>query len=98
MFQRYGPATVFLARFVFGLRVVAGPLAGVLRMHWKRFVLYNLMGAAVWVTTISWIGYLFGRHWEVLMRALRRLDVAIVLVCAIVVFLFWRHYREKSAS
>lgn len=98
MFQRYGPPTVFLARFVFGLRVVAGPLAGVLRMHWKRFALYNLMGAAVWVTTISLIGYLFGRHWEVLVRALRRLDVAIVLLCAIVVFLLWRHYRKESAS
>jgi membrane-associated protein len=31
-FQRYGPAPVFFARFVAGLRVVAGPLAGILRM------------------------------------------------------------------
>lgn len=98
MFEEYGPVTVFLARFIFGLRVVAGPLAGVLRMHWKKFAIYNFLGAAVWVSTISTIGYLFGRHWETLTGIVRRVDVAIVLVCAVVVWLLWRHYREESPS
>ena len=46
MFERFGPATVFVARFVFGMRIIAGPLAGVLRMQWRRFVLFNFLGAA----------------------------------------------------
>src|SRR5579864_6985353 len=37
LFARYGAATIFFARFVFGLRILAGPLAGVLRMPWLRF-------------------------------------------------------------
>src|SRR5271157_2276809 len=37
MFERYGAAAVFFARFIFGVRVFAGPLAGVLRMHWRKF-------------------------------------------------------------
>lgn len=98
MFQRYGPPTVFLARFIFGLRIVAGPLAGVLRMEWKRFAIYNFLGAAVWVTTISTVGYLFGRHWDTLTRIFRRLDVAIAIVCALMVFLLWRRYRGEPAS
>ena len=53
MFERFGPVTVFFARFVFGMRVLAGPLAGVLRMPWRRFVLFNFLGAVVWVTCVS---------------------------------------------
>jgi membrane-associated protein len=64
VFQRYGPATIFFARFVAGLRVIAGPLAGILRMEWRRFAIYNFLGATVWVTVIATVGYVFGRHWE----------------------------------
>src|SRR3974377_2165889 len=53
LFERFGPATVFFARFVFGMRMLAGPLAGVLRMNWRRFVMFNALGAALWVTVIS---------------------------------------------
>jgi len=52
LFGRYGSFTVLFARFVFGMRVIAGPLAGVLRMAWQRFALFNLLGAALWVTVI----------------------------------------------
>jgi len=46
MFARYGAAAIFFARFIFGLRVFAGPLAGVLRMRWQAFALFNFLGAA----------------------------------------------------
>ena len=41
LFARYGSVTIFFARFVFGMRIIAGPLAGVFRMPWKRFLLFN---------------------------------------------------------
>jgi membrane protein DedA with SNARE-associated domain len=53
LFNRYGPVTILFARFVFGMRVIAGPLAGVLRMNWKRFAVFNFLGAALWVSVIS---------------------------------------------
>jgi len=49
MFARHGAAAIFFARFIFGLRVFAGPLAGVLRMRWRAFAIFNFLGAAVWV-------------------------------------------------
>jgi hypothetical protein len=63
LFERYGAATVFLARFLFGMRVLASLLAGALHMPWRKFVLFNFLGAAVWVTAICGAGYLFGGHW-----------------------------------
>ena len=48
LLHRYGPVAIFFARFIAGARIVAGPLAGVLRMHWKTFALFNFLGAVTW--------------------------------------------------
>jgi membrane protein DedA with SNARE-associated domain len=97
MFERYGAATIFFARFIIGMRVFAGPLAGVLRMPWRAFAIFNLLGAASWVTVIASAGYLFGRHWPLLVRAVGRFDLAVVIVALVVVlFLWWRHTRQSQ--
>ena len=98
MFARYGAAAIFFARFVFGLRVFAGPLAGVLRMRWRAFAIFNFLGAAVWVTSIASAGYLFGRHWRSLLRAMQRFNIAVLIVAlAVILFLWWR-YRRRPLS
>jgi len=94
LFERYGPATVFMARFLFGLRVLAALLAGALRMPWRKFALFNFLGAGVWVTTICSAGYLFGGHWSRLTRDLRRLNLAIAIGAAIVVLWWWWRSRR----
>lgn len=98
LFERYGAATIFFARFIFGMRVIAGPLAGVLRMQWKRFAIFNLLGAVVWVTVIAVAGYVFGRNWARLTRVLGRSDLAVAaIVVAIVIFVWWRQ-RKRAAE
>jgi membrane protein DedA with SNARE-associated domain len=95
LFERYGAVTVFIARFVFGMRIIAGPMAGVLRMHWKKFFFFNFLGAALWVTVISCVGYFFGQHWGRLERDLKRFDVAVVIVVVLVGgFLWWKRRRK----
>ena len=96
MFERFGPVTVFFARFVFGMRVIAGPLAGVLRMQWRRFVLFNFLGATFWVTVISCIGYFFGRHWHRLLRIVGRANAVVFVVAVLVVWFLWRRYRRGN--
>ena len=91
-------ATVFLARFVFGLRIIAGPMAGVLRMPWKKFLTFNFVGAAVWVGVISGVGYLFGRHWEQMENAIKRFDLAVAIGAGVVMFLLWWWNRRKAKA
>jgi membrane protein DedA with SNARE-associated domain len=99
LFARYGAATVFVARFVFGMRIIAGPLAGVLRMRWQKFVIANFLGAALWVTVISCAGYLFGQHWNRLVDSVKRLDITVaILLLLVVVYLWWRGRRENRDS
>jgi membrane-associated protein len=80
LFQRYGPVTVFLARFIFGLRILAGPLAGVLRMPWPRFLAFNVLGALAWVTVVALLGYFFGRQLAVLVHTLRTTSVLLLVI------------------
>jgi len=97
LFARYGSVTIFFARFVFGMRVIAGPLAGTLRMPWRSFAIFNFLGAAVWVTVIAGAGYLFGQHWRTLFRTIREFNiVAGVVALAVILFLWWRHRRLQT--
>lgn len=98
IFQRYGSATILFARFVFGLRVIAGPLAGVMGMHWKRFAVFNVLGAAIWVMAISTIGYSFGQHWSLLAHYIKGLDLLIALVALLAFYFLWRHPSVSGAS
>jgi membrane-associated protein len=95
LFSRYGAATIFIARFIAGLRVIAGPLAGVLRMHWRAFVIYNFLGAVVWVAVISCIGYFFGQHWEAAAGIMKELNISVLIAVAIAVAYLWWRARRK---
>ena len=96
LFERYGAVTIFFARFVFGMRIIAGPLAGVLRMPWRKFTVFNFLGAGLWVTAISSVGYLFGQHWQRLERDVKRFDLVAAMVVAVVVgYVWWRSRRQS---
>ena len=96
LFARYGAVTVFFARFVFGLRILAGPLAGVLRMPWRKFLMFNFLGALLWVTAIASVGYLFGRHWARLVQDLKRFDIAVAILVLLTAFYFWWRGRRQT--
>jgi len=96
LFARYGAVTVFFARFVFGVRIVAGPMAGALRMPWRKFMAFNVLGAALWVAVISGAGYLFGQHWERLQRDVKRIDISVAIFLLLgAALLWWRSRRER---
>jgi len=95
LFARHGHVTIFFARFIFGMRIIAGPLAGVLHMEWKQFALFNFLGAVTWVTVIACIGYFFGSEWEELVRILKHVNLGVLIFFAVVVLvLWWRHRRR----
>ena len=93
LFSKYGSVTVLFARFVFGLRIIAGPLAGVLQMPWKQFALFNFLGAIIWVTVISCIGYFVGTEWSELLRLLKHINTGVLTLVAVIVIAFW--FRNK---
>ena len=98
LFAKHGHLTIFFARFIFGMRIIAGPLAGVLRMPWKQFAIFNFLGAVTWVTVISLVGYFFGHEWNTLMRIVHRINTGILILIALLWLIWWIRRRYGHAD
>ena len=81
-FHRHGATTVFIARFVTGLRVVGAILAGASHFTWARFLIFNAAGAIAWATTFGTVGYLLGYSWETIERWIGHLGLVLLVVIA----------------
>lgn len=60
-YAKYGGKTIIIARFVPLIRTFAPFVAGVGKMHYKTFLTYNVVGAFIWVTSLTFAGYFFGQ-------------------------------------
>lgn len=96
-FDKYGAATVFIARFVTGLRVFCAVLAGGSGLPWHTFLFFNATGALVWSTSIALVGYSLAYSWETLERWIGRSGVIALVLVAIaagVAAYRWRRSAE----
>ena len=59
-FDKYGGRTIVIARFIPIIRTYAPFVAGIGRMDYSRFLMFNVGGAVLWVGLITYAGYLFG--------------------------------------
>ena len=60
-FERYGPRTIVLARFVPIVRTFAPVVAGVSRMDYRTFLTYNVVGGVLWGAGVTALGYFLGQ-------------------------------------
>jgi membrane protein DedA with SNARE-associated domain len=67
-FNRHGGKVVIIARFIEGLRQANGIIAGISTMPWRRFIGFNIIGAALWVGTWSAVGYFGGSHIDAIVK------------------------------
>jgi membrane-associated protein len=85
-YEKYGPKTIIIARFVPIVRTFAPFVAGIGQMQYRRFVLFNLIGAALWVGLITPLGYFFAdteivkKHFELVVLAIIFLSVLPMLI------------------
>jgi membrane protein DedA with SNARE-associated domain len=90
-FDRHGPAIVTVARFIDGLRQLNGLLAGITGMPWRRFLMFNALGAGLWVGVWVIVGYAAGSHISVIYATISRYELLLlvalgVLVAALIVW------------
>jgi len=97
-FSRYGGATVLFGRMASGVDAFIPLTAGVGRMPYRRYMLYDLPGIALWVGMITALGYFFGESWETIARVLDWLGwglLGVVILIAAAVYLAHRRRKGK---
>src|SRR5207247_4693247 len=99
-FERHGPKTVFIGRFIALLRTWTAVLAGAARMPYGRFMLYNALGAVCWAGVVGALGYVFGRNLARLEHYMGQASLAGALLVALIVglVLAWRWFERNRTS
>ena len=97
IFQRFGPASMLFAKFVPGFASVATALAGAIRLRYWTFVLFDAIGAALWVGAGVGLGYVFRDAIGDAMAKLSSLGkyglmLVIAAFIAWIVVKWWRRY------
>jgi membrane protein DedA with SNARE-associated domain len=84
-FERHGGKVIIVARFIEGLRQANGIVAGITGMHWRRFLIFNAIGAALWVAVWTTLGYVSGSHIDTIYNAGVRYSTYLLVLLVIVV-------------
>lgn len=94
-YEKYGSKTIIIARFVPIIRTFAPFVAGIGRMHFGRFWLFNVVGGAAWVTLFLVTGYWFGtREW--VKENFFLVTIGIIAVSIIPIVLEWLKARREK--
>ena len=95
-FERYGGLTVVLARFVPIVRTFAPVAAGVGHMPWRRYSLYNLIGALLWGFGLTMFGYLIGFIPPVAWFVQNYIDlILLAVVGGTALVTLWHYFSER---
>jgi len=94
-YERYGPSTIIIARFVPIVRTFAPFVAGIGRMSYRKFITYNVVGAVVWVGLITLAGYIFG-NLPVIQRNFHVVIFAIIIISVMPMIVTWWKAKRES--
>jgi membrane protein DedA with SNARE-associated domain len=102
MFKHHGLKVFFVTRFLVGLRSPVYLTAGILQVSFKRFFMIDLFCATMVVSTFFGITYKFGQNGQVILKWVRKAEVAVsigvVIAIVGVAFYLWRRYKQKLAA
>jgi membrane protein DedA with SNARE-associated domain len=101
-FDAHGGKIVTIARFIEGLRQVNGLIAGIVGMHWLKFLGFNALGAVLWVGTWAGLGFLTGAHMVTIYAAFEQYKWygigALVVAIAFVITIRVRRGRAERGA
>lgn len=97
-YEKYGGKTIILARFVPIVRTFAPFVAGMGAMHYGRFMMFNIVGAILWIGLILPCGWFFGGR-EFVRRRFEVIVIGIIFISIIPMIIeFWKARRARAAS
>jgi len=97
-YNKYGGAALILGRFMPIIRTFAPILAGVVRLDFKKFVIYNILGSFLWVLVLTLAGYFLGRRFPQIVDYIEYIVIGFVVISTmpIIVTLIKRQFSRVS--
>jgi membrane protein DedA with SNARE-associated domain/rhodanese-related sulfurtransferase len=97
-FGRNGARVLLVAKFIPGLNAMAAPLSGVIRMGWRRFLLFDTIGALLWVSAFTMTGYTFSSDLERVAARTAYLGewLLVLLLAAFAGYICWKFYNRQK--
>jgi membrane-associated protein len=97
-FAKHGSKTIVLARFVPIVRTFVPTVAGVSNMHYRTFVVFNVVGGVLWGAGITTLGFFLGEI-DVVKNNIEIAAIVIVAVSVLPIAIeFWKHRRHAAAT
>jgi membrane-associated protein len=95
-YERHGGKSIVIARFIPILRTFAPVVAGVATMGYRRFAVYNVLGAILWVTSMTIGGYVLGRQFppEVLESRIHYVVAGVIFLSLLPPAIAWLRHRQ----
>jgi membrane protein DedA with SNARE-associated domain/rhodanese-related sulfurtransferase len=96
-FGRNGARVLLVAKFIPGLNAMAAPLSGVIRMGWRRFLIFDTIGALLWVSAFTMTGYMFSSDLERVAARAAYLGewLLVLLLAAFAGYISWKFYNRQ---
>ena len=95
-FQKWGVWAIFFGRFIALLRILAGPLAGALRVPYRKFLIANAAGGIAWAGGTTFVIYAAGRAAEKWLSGFSWVALAVAVVAGITTTLVLRHRARRA--
>jgi membrane protein DedA with SNARE-associated domain len=95
---RFGSAGVFISRLLPVVRHLIGIPAGIVRMDFKLYSLYTVIGSALWCSVLCWVGVMAGRDEQLMKGNLHRFTfwvVGVIVVLAALYYLLVHRYMKR---
>ncbi len=97
-YEKYGPVTMIITRFMPIIRTISPFVAGVGEMNYGKFTLYNILGAILWVPSFVLLGYALGENpWVKAHFEMLALLIIVVSISPIFIALIKRKFMKKTA-
>lgn len=97
-FERWGMWAVFIGRFIALLRIFAGPLAGVLKMPYWKFLIANALGGIVWAGGTTAVVFYAGKVAEAWLKRFSWLGLLAAVLVGLASVLIVRHRAKRAAA
>lgn len=96
-FRDHGEISTFIGRLLPVVRHLISLPAGLAGMNHLKFSAYTLLGAAIWVSVLSWIGYFIGENQALIVRYAHEAVLDVVGFCALLAAVYIGLHRRKQA-